>query len=172
MRICVVFKQNVCLYPRISLNVGEKIGRSRKNPATTPPPPLNRVGSWRSRKSSATSTTPPPLLNLVGSWRSRKILKKFNNLNLAALLLCNSSWPDLQCVIMRRKSCPAQNKKKTLEWKPRACQDQSITSSYKTKHQHTYHTTVVPHLTVTSLVRKPPNYSHPGSVPNYIPQCK
>ena len=29
-----------------------------------------------------------------------------------------------------------------------------------------------PHLTVTSLVRKPPNYSHPGSVPNYIPQCK
>ena len=32
--------------------------------------------------------------------------------------------------------------------------------------------TVEPHLTVTSLVRKPPNYSHPGSVPNYIPQCK
>ena len=32
--------------------------------------------------------------------------------------------------------------------------------------------TVDPHLTVTSLVRKPPDYSHPGSVPNYIPQCK
>ena len=32
--------------------------RSRKNPASTPPPPLNRVGSWRSRKISA--TTPPP----------------------------------------------------------------------------------------------------------------
>ena len=32
--------------------------------------------------------------------------------------------------------------------------------------------TVEPHLTVTSLVRKPPNYSHPGSVPNYIPPYK
>ena len=32
--------------------------------------------------------------------------------------------------------------------------------------------TVEPHLTVTSLVRKPPHYSHPGSVPNCIPQCK
>ena len=32
--------------------------------------------------------------------------------------------------------------------------------------------TVEPHLTVTSLVRKPPNYSHPGSVPNCIPQLK
>ena len=31
---------------------------------------------------------------------------------------------------------------------------------------------VEPHLTVTSLVRKPPHYSHPGSVPNCIPQCK
>ena len=34
-----------------------------------PPLPLNRVGSWRSRKNPA--TTPPPL-NRVGSWRSRK----------------------------------------------------------------------------------------------------
>ena len=33
-------------------------------------------------------------------------------------------------------------------------------------------TTVEPHLTVTSLVRKPPHYSHPGSVPSCIPQCK
>ena len=32
-----------------------------------------------------------------------------------------------------------------------------------------YVSTVEPHLTVTSVVRKPPNYSHPGSVPNYIP---
>ena len=32
--------------------------------------------------------------------------------------------------------------------------------------------TVEPHLTVTSLVRKPPHYSHRGSVPNCIPQCK
>ena len=31
---------------------------------------------------------------------------------------------------------------------------------------------VEPHLTVTSLVRKPPHYSHRGSVPNRIPQCK
>ena len=31
--------------------------------------------------------------------------------------------------------------------------------------------TVEHHLTVTSLVRKNPNYSHPGSVPNCIPQC-
>ena len=54
---------------------------TRKNSATTPPP-LNRVGSWRSRKNSA--TTPPPL-NRVGFWRSRKRLKKFNKLNLAAL---------------------------------------------------------------------------------------
>ena len=52
------------------------------------PPPLNGVGSWRSRKNSA--TTPPPPLNRVGLWRSRKRLKKLNNLNLAALpsLLC------------------------------------------------------------------------------------
>ena len=37
---------------------------------------------------------------------------------------------------------------------------------------HTNLNTVEPHLTVTSLVRKPPNYSHPGSLPNCIPQCK
>ena len=43
MRICVVFKQNVCLYPRISLNVVSKLdfatGDHGKNPATTPPLP-------------------------------------------------------------------------------------------------------------------------------------
>ena len=32
--------------------------------------------------------------------------------------------------------------------------------------------TVEPHLTVTSLVRKPPHYSHPGSVPICILRCK
>ena len=32
--------------------------------------------------------------------------------------------------------------------------------------------TVEPCLTVTSLVRKPPHYSHRGSVPNCIQQCK
>ena len=32
--------------------------------------------------------------------------------------------------------------------------------------------TVETHLTVTSLVRKPPHYSHPGSVPNGLPQWK
>ena len=35
-----------------------------------------------------------------------------------------------------------------------------------------HHDIVEPHLTVTSLVRKPPDYSHPGPVPSCIPQCK
>ena len=51
---------------------------------TTPPPPHRiRVGFWGSRKIAATNPPPPP--NRVGFWRSRKRLKKFNNLNLAAL---------------------------------------------------------------------------------------
>ena len=54
-----------------------------------PPPPLNRVGLWRSRK--ILLVPPPPTLNRVDFWRSRKRLKKFNTLNLAALLLARDT---------------------------------------------------------------------------------
>ena len=68
-----------CYYPPpteprrlLEITVGE-----RKNSATTPPPPLNRVGSWRSRKR----------------------LKKFNNLNfnLAALHTAKRMCPTEPC---------------------------------------------------------------------------
>ena len=49
------------------------------------PPPHGTVGFCGSLKTSA--TTPPPPPNRVGFWRSRKRLKKFNNLNLADLVL-------------------------------------------------------------------------------------
>ena len=41
--------------------------------------------SWRSRKNKNSATTPPTPPPPLGFWRSRKRLKKFNNLNLAAL---------------------------------------------------------------------------------------
>ena len=37
---------------------------------------------------------------------------------------------------------------------------------------HSHYCTVEPRLTVTSLVRSPHHYGHPGSVPNCIPQCR
>ena len=48
----------------------------------------------------------------------------------------------------------------------------NIKISYYAQQLRTLLNTVEPHLTVTSLVRKPPHYSHRGSVPNCIPQCK
>ena len=57
--------------------------RSGGNPATTPPPTEPR----RLLEITEKFCYYPPPLNRVGFWRSRKRLKKFNNLNLAALHL-------------------------------------------------------------------------------------
>ena len=77
--------QNVCLYHEYHSMWGKNVILQQKITENVCyyPPPLNRVGGfWRTRKNSA--TTPPPL-NRVDFWRSRKRLKKFNNINLAAL---------------------------------------------------------------------------------------
>ena len=77
MRIFVVFKQNACLYPRIQ----EITEKSCYYPTPTEPRRLLEITE------KFCYYPPPPPLNRVGFWRSRKRLKKFNNLNLAALEL-------------------------------------------------------------------------------------
>ena len=85
-------------------NFISQLENTQKSCYYPPPSPLNHVGSWKSRKILLLPPPPaaesrrlleitdhgnflllPPPLNRVGFWRSRKRLKKFNNLNLAAL---------------------------------------------------------------------------------------
>ena len=52
--------------------------------ATTPPPPLNRIGFWRSRKNSATTPFPPPLNRVDMALRTEAgpLLRKILDLRL------------------------------------------------------------------------------------------
>ena len=86
MRFFVVFKQNECLYPRISLMLGKKFDFATGDHGKIlllPPPPTEPRRLLEITEKFCYYHPPP--LNRVGFWRSRKRLKKFNNLNLAAL---------------------------------------------------------------------------------------
>ena len=89
MRIFAVFKQNVCVstheyHLMEGKNVISQLAGDNGKILLLPPPPTEP----RRRLLEITEHFcyyPPPPLNRVGFWRSRKRLKKFNNLNLAAL---------------------------------------------------------------------------------------
>ena len=72
-----------------------------------PPPPLNLIGFWRSRKISA--TTYPPPLNLIGFWRPRKHSATTPPpLNRVDMALHTKAGPLLRKMLDLRLSCKVQ----------------------------------------------------------------